>query len=74
MGGEALLAVARLTTVLDQIKAVEIDARDDMRGGWGAGGSARGRGNFFSFPFARKRREFAVLLKQCRCVEMVSHR
>src|SRR4029079_19071904 len=41
MGGKALLAGARLHSVLNQIEAVEIDARLDLRGGLATLGPAR---------------------------------
>src|SRR5258705_10904520 len=74
MGGKTLLAVAHLHGVLDQIEAVEIDARVDSRRRRPPGIPARRIDNLLTGPFARERCELAVLFKRCRRGEMVGHR
>src|ERR1700694_5356153 len=64
MGGEALLALTRLPRILNQVKAVEIDAGCDMRGGGPAGVPARQKHRLLPAPFARECRELAMLLQR----------
>src|SRR5689334_17937537 len=73
MGGKALLAVAGLLGVLDQIEAVEIDPRRDARAGGPALIPARGINRLLAGPFAREDREPLVLCKRGRRGEMVGH-
>src|SRR6478609_2452329 len=74
MGGKALLAIARLHGVLDQIEAVEVDPRLDLRGGLATLGPARGKHHLVAAPLAGKHGELAVFLQCGRCGETVSHR
>src|SRR5882757_6799810 len=71
MGGEGFLTLAHLAGILNQVKTVEIDAGDHMRGDGTARGPARGKNHFFTVPFAREHREPAMLLQRRRCGEMV---
>src|SRR5258707_10341194 len=71
MGGEGFLALAHLAGILDQVKAVKLDAGCDMRGGGASRGPARRKNHFFAVPLAREHCELAVLLQRRRCGEMV---
>src|SRR5712671_44986 len=74
MGGKTLLAVARLHGVLDQVEAVEIDARDHPRRRRPPGVPARRIDDLLTGPLARERRELAVLFERGRRGETVGHR
>src|SRR5258708_5240902 len=52
VGGEGFLAVAHLAGVLDQVKAVEIDAGHNMRSGRAAGGPTRRQNPLLTTPLA----------------------
>src|ERR1035441_4304276 len=71
MRGEGFLALAHLTGILNQIKAVEIDACCDMRGGGPSRDPARRMHRLFPVPLARERRELAMLSERRRRGEMV---
>src|SRR5258708_34867128 len=68
---EGFLTLAHLTRILNQIKAIEVDACNDMRRGGSSHGPARGIYHLFPGPLARERRELAMLLERRRCGEMV---
>src|SRR5436309_9038739 len=63
MGGKAFLALAHLTGILDQIKAVKIHARDHVRGGGPSRGPARRLHHLFTVPLPSEGGEFAMLLE-----------
>src|SRR5258706_2307344 len=71
MGGEGFLALAHLAGILDQVKAVKLDAGCDVRGGGASRGPARRKNHFFAVPIAREHCELAVLVQRRRCGEMV---
>src|SRR5262245_34894928 len=73
MGGETLLAVAHLARVLDQIEAVEVDARHHPRGRGPARIPARRKHRLLAIPFAGEHRKLAMFLKRRRRGEMVGH-
>src|ERR1700722_206228 len=74
VGGEALLAVAHLARVLDQVEAVEIDAGRDRCRRRTAFSPARGIDHFLAGPLSREGRELAVFFERCRGGEMIGHR
>src|SRR5579863_5356846 len=71
VGCETFLAVTRLARVLDQIKAIEIDARADFRGRGPALRPARWINRLLARPLACKDRKLLVLGKRHRCSETV---
>src|SRR6476661_9421498 len=71
VGGEAFLALAHLTRILDQIKAVQIHARGNVRGGGPSLGPARRLHHLFTVPLPREGSKLAMLLERRRRRETV---